>query len=253
MVLDVVIQLNQNDQPLAVEVVVQDFDGARVALESGADRVELCAALVPLSGLTPSMAVIEAVVGTGIPTHVLVRPRGGGFAYSPSEVSVMKRDIEMIVDAGASGVVIGALTPDFELDVQTMKVLMRAAQGRAVTVHHCLDATRDPLATLERIVDLGATRVLTSGGATTAAEGVEGIERMVSAADGRVEVMAAIGVTPDQIALLAATGIDAVHLAGRRFVGEAGSAFPGGGSATHEVTDQAQVRAAVVAAANARA
>lgn len=236
-------------QPLAVEIAVQDADGARVALDAGADRVELCTAL-PLGGLTPSAAVVEAVVATGIPTHVLVRPRGGGFTYSASEVSVMVRDIEMIVDAGAAGVVIGALTPGLDLDRHAMKALVRAAEGRAVTVHRCLDAVPDPVAALDQIADLGAARVLTSGGAPTAPEGAETLERM--AACGRIEIMAGGGVTPDAIALLATTGIAAVHLSARRRVGDGGPAGPGGGPAAHDVTDPAQVRAAVTAAATAR-
>ncbi|HLS74700.1 MAG TPA: copper homeostasis protein CutC, partial [Actinomycetaceae bacterium] len=100
---------------MQLEVAVQDPAGAATARDAGADRVELCAAL-DLGGLTPSIAMVEAVVATGIPVHVLVRPRAGGFRYSATEVSLMVRDIEAIVDTGAAGVVIGALTADDTLD-----------------------------------------------------------------------------------------------------------------------------------------
>lgn len=236
---------------LAVEIAVQDAEGAHVALGAGAARVELCTGL-GLGGLTPSPAVVEAVVATGIPTHVLVRPRGGGFTYSAGEVTVMVRDIEWIVDAGAAGVVIGALTPGRGLDRHAMKALVRAAEGRTVTVHRCLDVVPDPVAALEEVAALGAARVLTSGGAVTAPEGAETLERMVAAAGAGVEIMAGGGVTPEAIDGLAATGVAAVHLSARRGVSDAGPAGPGGGPAWHDVTDEAQVRAAVAVAANAR-
>ena len=231
---------------MQLEIVVQDPAGAFAAREAGADRVELCSAL-EVGGLTPSIAMVEAAVATGIPVHVLVRPRPGGFRYSATEVSLMVRDIEAIVDTGAAGVVIGALTATGTLDRHALKALREAAEGREVTVHRCVDVLTDPAAAVGALADLRITRILTSGGAPRASDGAATVARMVTAAQGRVQIMAGGGLTADDLPAIAATGVAAVHLSARRRVADAGPAGPGGGPADYAVTDP-QVLADVAAA-----
>lgn len=234
---------------MQLEIVVQDPAGAFAAREAGADRVELCSAL-DVGGLTPSIAMVEAAVATGIPVHVLVRPRPGGFRYSATEVSLMVRDIEAIVDTGAAGVVIGALTATGTLDRHALKALREAAEGREVTVHRCVDVLTDPVAAVGPLADLGIARILTSGGAPRASDGAATVARMVAAAQGRVEIMAGGGLTADDLPAIAATGAAAVHLSARRQVADAGPGGPGGGPADYAVTDPQTL--ADVAAALAR-
>src|SRR5690625_4315163 len=92
----------------AIELAIQDVAGAHVARDMGVDRVELCTGLA-LGGLTPSIGLIEHVVRSGVEAHVLIRPRAGGFLYSPAEVGLMEAEITHAVAAGAAGVVIGVL------------------------------------------------------------------------------------------------------------------------------------------------
>ncbi|MEE6294594.1 copper homeostasis protein CutC [Georgenia wangjunii] len=232
---------------IAVEIAVQDVDGARVARDGGAARVELCSAL-GLGGLTPSIGLAEAVVGAGIDVHALVRPRAGGFAFTATEVSVMVRDIEALVDVGVRGVVVGALTADGRLDRHALKALVRAAEGREVTLHRCLDVLPDPAAALDEVAGLGIARVLTSGGAGRAIDGAAPLAALVERAAGRVQVMAGGGVRPEDVPALAALGVDAVHLSARASTDAAGAAGPGGGPAAYDITDPALVAAAVAAA-----
>src|SRR5690606_1433575 len=147
-----------------------------------------------------------------------VRPRAGGFRFSATEVSLMVRDIEAVTDAGAAGVVIGALTAQGDLDRHAIRALLEAAEGLEVTVHRCVDVLDDPVSAVCRLADLGVTRVLTSGGAATAALGTQTLARMVGAADGRLQIMAGGGVTAQDVPGLAATGVAAVHLSARRRV-----------------------------------
>ncbi len=230
----------------ALEVAVQDPAGALVAREAGADRVELCSAL-ELGGLTPSVALIGAVAQTGVPVHVLVRPRGGGFRYTATEVSLMVQDIEAAVDAGAAGVVVGALTADGRLDRHALDALRDAAEGLEVTAHRCVDVLADPAGAVAELADLGFARVLTSGGAATAADGVAVLERMVAAADGRLEVMAGGGILPGHVTPLVQAGVAALHLSARRRVHDAGPAGPGGGPGGYDVTDPSAVQAVAAA------
>lgn len=235
---------------VALEIAVQDARGTLVAHEAGADRVELCVAL-GVGGLTPSLGIVEASVATGVETHVLVRSRGGGFVFDDDEIAVMVRDIELAVAAGATGVVVGALRagvgPSLGLDALDLDALARfvaAADGREVTVHRCVDVLTDPLAALDALVDLGVTRILTSGGAARAREGVERIAELTAAAGDRLQVMAGGGVRTEDVATLVDAGVAAVHLSARGSADHAGPAGPGGGVAAFDVTDPALVRAA---------
>ena len=236
---------------MQLEVAVQDPAGAATARDAGADRVELCAAL-DLGGLTPSIAMVEAVVATGIPVHVLVRPRAGGFRYSATEVSLMVRDIEAIVDTGAAGVVIGALTADDTLDRHALKALRDAAEGREVSVHRCVDVLADPVAAVRSLADLRIARVLTSGGAARVVDGAATVARMVTAAEGRLEITAGGGLTAGDVPALAATGVAGVHLSARRRVADAGPAGPGGGPAGYPATDPEALAAVAGALARLR-
>lgn len=229
-----------------------------IAADVGARRVEVCAALGATGGITPSAALIEAVVEAAavvpssdnapiLEVHVLVRPRPGGFVYSGDEVNLMLREIVMTVDAGADGVVLGALTSSGAVDVARMRDLVAAAEDAEVTFHRALDVIADPIAALDALAELGVARVLTSGGAARAADGLDRLAALVEhSAEVGIEVMAGGGVTVADIPALVGIGVDAVHLSAKRTVVDAGG--PGGGGDTgYEVTDQTLARAAAEA------
>ncbi|GAC78557.1 copper homeostasis protein [Gordonia malaquae] len=227
-----------------LEIAVQDAAGAAVALAGGADRVELCAALGATGGLTPSPATIAATVATGVEVHALIRNRPGGFVYSPDEVRVLADDVRRAVDLGAAGVVIGALQPGGALDAAATAILLDAAGDADVTFHRAIDTVSDPVRTLHQLADIGVLRVLTSGGAPKAGDGLNTLAALI-AADTGVEVMAGGGVTPTSIPSLLAVGVDAVHLSAKAVVADPGATGPGGGTASGlEVTDPAVVAAA---------
>lgn len=243
---------------IALEIAVTAPAGARVAAGAGADRVELCSAL-ELGGLTPSDALVAAVAATGTPTHVLVRCRPGDFCYDADEVALMVAEVRAAVAAGAAGVVVGALTADGVLDTAAVRRFVEAARdagtaaGRPVpvTLHRAVDQTADPVAAVRAAYELGVARVLTSGGAAVARDGVATIGRIVHAVPG-IEVMAGGGVLPSDVARLAGAGVAAVHLSAKRRapVRRGGTWVPLGAAAasadadTHFVTDPDTVAAA---------
>ncbi|TFV95130.1 copper homeostasis protein CutC [Leifsonia flava] len=237
----------------AVEIAVQDLAGVRTALEEGADRIELCIAL-DLGGLTPSIGLVEAAVAAAAEArvtdfvHVLVRPRGGGFVYDEGELAVIERDIRAVFSAGADGVVVGAAHADGTLDETAIARFGEASDGMTVTVHRVIDAAPDTVEALRPLGGLGVTRVLSSGGAADCRAGAPVLERMRTAGAGAVQIMAGGGVRVDDIALLVAAGVDAVHLSARGRTDRGGASGPGGGAAGFDVTDRALVRAAVDAA-----
>lgn len=228
---------------LALEIAVQDPAGVRIAAEVGAARVELASALA-LGGLTPSPATVElsldAAAG-GPEVHVLVRPRAGDFHYDPDELAVSERDVQRAIEAGAAGVVVGALDADGRLDLDAMRRLRDAAGGASVTLHRAIDMTADPVATLRAARELGLRRVLTSGGASAAIDGIDTLRMLVAAAEGRIEVMAGSGIDAASAPALAATGVDAIHFSAKRAVRASGGVRMGSASdgvGGYEVTDR---------------
>ena len=76
-----------------LEVCAGDIDSVIAAAQGGASRVELCSALGE-GGVTPSIGFIRSALQVqGIRVHVLIRPRGGDFLYTPQEVDCMVDDI----------------------------------------------------------------------------------------------------------------------------------------------------------------
>lgn len=235
-----------------VEIAVQDAAGARVARDGGADRVELCTALAATGGLTPSLGTIEQVAAVGLPVHVLVRPRAGGFQHDADELALMTTDVRHAVRAGASGVVVGVLDTDGDVNRDAVARLRDAADGRDVTFHRALDVVPDRLAALRTLADLGVRRVLTSGGAARTILGLDELAAMVREGTG-VEIMAGGGLRAQDVAPLLDAGVDAVHLSASVERDDRGPAGPGGGTGgTYLVTDGGRVREIVRAARRAR-
>ncbi|OUE23780.1 copper homeostasis protein CutC [Clavibacter michiganensis] len=235
---------------VAVEIAVQDAASARIAAAAGADRVELCSALAATGGVTPSIGLVESAVATGVPVHVLVRPRSGGFVHDADERAVMLRDVRAALAAGAAGIVSGGLTDDGRVDWDLLARLVDATGDAVLTFHRAIDAVDDRLEALDALLAAGVGRVLTSGGAERAGDGVPALAELVARADGRLEIQAGGGVTVDAIPGLVRAGVDAIHLSARRRV-VATRVGPGGGEAAHDATDGELVAAAVAAAARA--
>lgn len=184
-----------------IEVCCTSMADVISARDGGACRVELCSAISE-GGLTPSAGMIAGAVRErgDMRVNVLIRPRGGNFVYDSREVAVMEADIEAAKAAGADGVVIGALTPDGEIDMEAMRRLMPHCENMDVTFHRAFDECACPGRALEQIISLGIPRLLTSGGKQTALEGADTLRGLVRQADGRITIMPGAGISPDNIA-----------------------------------------------------
>ena len=173
------------------EICSGSLQSALNAQEAGAHRVELCSAL-GLGGLTPSYGFIElARKKLKIDVNVLIRPRQGDFLYDSDEVAVMIRDIIACAQMGVNGVVIGALDPFGNVDVDACRAMVAVAKhhGMSVTFHRAIDRCCNILAALEDVISVGADRVLSSGGKNTSFEGKEILAAMNDAAQGRISIM----------------------------------------------------------------
>ena len=195
-----------------VEAAVETLDSALAAERAGADRIELCDNLSD-GGTTPGAGLIAAVTErTQLPVFVLIRPRAAGFVYSDDEFDVMIRDIKLAGRMGIAGIVTGALTPDGRVDAERTHTLVKAAAGLPVTFHRAIDSAVDLPTALEEAIEAGASRVLTSGGAATALEGVDLIAALVDQARKRITIIAGGGIREHNVRdVIARTGVREVH------------------------------------------
>jgi len=211
-----------------LEVCVDSYASAMAAISGGADRLELCSALA-VGGLTPSPALLEQIRQvSSIPVRCLMRTRGGDFLYTGEEIRQMAVEITMLKQAGADGFVIGCLTADGYLDTNAMRPLLEAAEGAGLTLHRCIDVSRDLLKTYRDAAELGIDTVLTSGGAGNCLSGMATIRQLIALREkmGGPEVLIGSGVKAAVIAefLEKVPGTRAFHMSGKTEI-ESGMRF----------------------------
>jgi copper homeostasis protein len=244
-----------------VEACVDSVESAQAAERGGARRLELCDALFD-GGTTPSAGMIAACrEAVSIPVFVIVRPRGGGFVYGDRELDVMRRDIVVARSLGIEGVVIGALAPNGTVDIDQVTMLVETAGPLSVTFHRAFDFTPDRGAALHTLIGAGVTRVLTSGGAPTAREGIPELTALVRQAGDRAVIMAGGGVRDENVReIVSATGVREVHVRLTRLTRNGPAPRAGvkvrkplpDDETAWEVTDEARVRRFVEVAAGGR-
>lgn len=193
-----------------LEVCVDDAAGLAAAIAGGADRIELCAALA-LGGLTPSIGLMRRAAEAPIPVFAMIRPRAGSFVFSDDEARVMEAEMDAVRAAGLAGVVLGASRPDLTLDTALLERLVHRADGLGLTLHRAFDLTPDMPRALEEAVSLGFQRILTSGGAVQAIDGLATLSQLARQAAGRIVLMAGSGVTAANATALMEAGLRELH------------------------------------------
>lgn len=168
-----------------LEVCVDSLVSARAAIAGGAQRLELCSAL-SIGGLTPYEELLRQIrAESNIPIRCLMRPRAGDFLYTGEEIQMMTAQIEALRRLGVDGFVIGCLNPEGDLDSMAMAPLLKAAEGAGLTLHRCIDVSRDPCKTYLDAMALGLDTVLTSGAAASSLLGMETIGKLLQLRDSR--------------------------------------------------------------------
>lgn len=224
-----------------LEVCCGNPESVDAAVLGGARRIELCTDL-EADGLTPPTTWIREAKShyPSLTVHVLIRPRAGDFVYSPAEVDVMSFQVEEALEAGADGIVLGALTPEGDVDVPLMSQLVSLVESYnlaaelvqsdlchaandshffpgparrvSITFHRAFDRCRRPFEALEQIIALGCDRILTSGQAATAEAGAATLRELQRRAGGRIGILPGGGVSPGNAArILATTSCTEIH------------------------------------------
>lgn len=190
---------------LTLEVCVDNVDGLAAALRGGADRIELCSAL-EIGGLTPSAGLLRAASTSPLPVVAMIRPRGGDFCFNEAEIQLMLNEIDAVAAAGLQGVVLGASLVDGQLDRHTLEHLVRRAtvHGLRCTLHRAIDLCPDLAQATRLAIELGFERILTSGGARSAPDGLAGLKSCFDAAASRITIMPGAGINAANVGLLRA-------------------------------------------------
>lgn len=201
---------------ILLEIAAFNLDSAWQAERAGAMRIELCDNASD-GGTTPGPGILKvAKEKLGIPIFPIIRPRGGHFVYSSSEYDTMKYDIEMCQNLGFPGVVLGGLTQKGEVNIPAMSQLMQLCEGMEVTFHRAFDRTVHAEEAIEAIISLGCRRILTSGRAPTAVEGMWAIAEWNSVYGNKILFLPGSGVNHSNVnTILSTTGCKEIHTAAR--------------------------------------
>jgi len=197
---------------MKLEIIGFNIESCIAAQEAGASRIELCDNPTE-GGTTPSYGFIKAArEKLSIDLYVMIRPRGGDFLYSDAEFEIMMQDIGMCKNLGCDGVVLGILTPGGNVDKKRCRQLIEYAYPLGVTFHRAFDRAKDPLQSMEDVIEIGCERILTSGLRLKAIDGIALLKKLIQQADDRIMIMPGSGVNADNIMQMAeSTGAVEFH------------------------------------------
>jgi len=203
---------SRNSNRVLVEICVASLDYALAAQRAGADRIELCTDL-DCGGVTPSVRLMEtARKQLQIPIHVLIRPRPGDFVYSTREFRDMRKTIQDAKGWRMDGIVVGILDRESRIDVARTRDLVELAHPLPVTFHRAFDETECKQDSLEAVIQTGAKRLLTSGCRSKAPDALATLARLVEESAERLIVMPGSGITPANVGrVVRATSAREIH------------------------------------------
>lgn len=217
------------------ELLCTDLTSVELALQAGADRIELCAAL-EVGGVTPGIGFLRAAIALasahspGAGVVALIRPRRGDFQIDGAgDLALLVAEVEAARDAGAEGVAVGVLDGKSRVDAEAMGQLVEAAGPMKVTFHRAIDHVADLDEAARILIGVGVARLLTSGGADSALAGASRIRHAVEVFGSSLEIIAAGGVHGGTAAeVIRDTGAPAIHGSCSRLVqiGAVGASAP---------------------------
>ena len=200
---------------MVVEVCANSFQSALNAQNAGADRIELCSELA-VGGITPNYGLLKKVTSElNIPVHVLIRPRSGDFMYGDSEFETMKENIALCKRLNCSGIVSGVLHKDMSVDIIRTKELIDLARPMTFTFHRAFDWTPDPFVAAKKLAAIGVARILTSGQASSAIEGLNMLNQLRNSFGGTI--LAAGGIKLENVAQFKVHAFEEIHLSASVF------------------------------------
>ena len=202
---------------MVLELCSDSLQGVISAGKFRLNRVELCSAL-ELGGLTPNIGLVKACVDANcVEIHAMLRPRGGGFVYNSEELKIMESDLRAFAAIGVKGVVFGILNSDHTIS-EANKTLVDLASSfdMEVTFHRAFDLVNDKHEAAQQLIDFGFTRILTSGGASKAIEGLEIMKELHMKHGNQIQILAGSGISSENALIFKNAGIQQLHFTARK-------------------------------------
>ena len=184
-----------------LEICTFNLTDTKVASNHKISRIELCEKK-DLGGITPRRELIKESLQLGTPIHPIIRPRGGDFNYSSREFNIMLDNVSFCRDNRCSGIVFGFLNKKNDVDISLCREIIKVSGNMSLTFHRAFDKTKKPLESLEKIIDLGFDRILTSGQKNDAVSGLRLINALTEKSNGRISIMPGAGVRSSNIDIL---------------------------------------------------
>ncbi len=182
-----------------LEIASFEITSAEIALQSSADRIELCTN-GKVGGLTPNIDEFRYLKEKYTkPIHVMIRPSGGSFFYSDLEFLQMQKDLKEFRNAGADAFVFGILTENEKVDLERNKILIDLAEGKPCVFHRAIDRTPNIFEATEQLIALGFSETLTSGGKNSAVEGKDTLKKLVADYSHQLHILISGGVRSGNI------------------------------------------------------
>lgn len=197
-----------------IEAAIDSLAAAKQALAEGADRLELCSNIA-VGGLTPTAALVRQCLTLGVPCMAMARPRAGDFVYGGADLQQLMADVAALRAAGVQGIVFGVLTRDHTVDHEALTRIVKMCSGMDAVFHRAFDGTPNVSEALDTLISCGVTRVLTSGQAAIAAEGVATLAALTERAAGRIQILPGGGIRAHNVAeIVRRTGVTQIHARG---------------------------------------
>ena len=195
-----------------LEICIDSVESAIKAEKAGADRLELCENLLQ-GGVTPSAGkILRVIQAVTIPVRVLIRPRAGNFLYSKDELAVIADDIKFCATTDCEGIVVGALTNDYEIEEELLNHWKSLAGHKELVFHRAFDLTKNPHGACQKLINAGFDTVLTSGQQNTAEEGLSVLKALQREYGSEINLLAGGGVRASNISKIQEnTGISHFH------------------------------------------
>lgn len=201
---------------MVIEICCSSISSVKNAINYGANRIELCQDLLN-DGITPSKRLLNSAIKISTkPINVLIRPRIGDFFYSSEEIKLIEYEIKQIKSLPINGIVIGILNRKNDLPINVLKKLVQIIKPLDLTFHRAFDIVNNPIKSMNKLIEIGFDRILTSGQSDTAEKGLKMLLELKEKANGKISIMPGGGINENNCHIFLKNGFNEIHLSAKK-------------------------------------
>ena len=201
---------------MVIEICCSSISSVKNAINYGANRIELCQDLRN-DGITPSKRLLNSAIKISTkPINVLIRPRIGDFFYNSEEIKLIEYEIKQIKSLPINGIVIGILNRENDLPINVLKKLVQIIKPLDLTFHRAFDIVNNPIKSMNKLIEIGFDRILTSGQSDTAEKGLKMLLELKEKANGKISIMPGGGINENNCHIFLKNGFNEIHLSAKK-------------------------------------